>query len=149
MITNIKKMKQRKKTKIVMAEDDFDDRLLIKDASEEAGLDYDITFLDDGVELLDYLYKRGEYQAEGTAPQPDFILLDLKMPRKNGWEVLEEIQADPLLQGIPIFVLTTSTDEDDRRNALKLGADGYFTKQVTFDGLVDVMKKIGKAWGKV
>ena len=139
-------MKPPKKPKIIMAEDDYDDRLLIRDALEEAGLGTDIIFLDDGVELTDYLSRRRGFLPEGAASPPDFILLDLKMPRKNGWEVLEDLQGDPQLQAVPIFVLTTSTDEDDRRRALVLGADGYYTKQVTFDGLVEVMKEIGDRW---
>jgi two-component system response regulator len=129
-----------------MAEDDQDDRLLIRDAVEEAGLGTDIKFLSDGVELLDYLHRRGPFQPVGAAPQPDFILLDLKMPRKNGWEALKEIQADPAIRSIPVFILTTSTDEEDRSRAISLGADGYFTKQVTFDGLINVIKEIGKIW---
>jgi CheY-like chemotaxis protein len=139
-------MEHHRTPKIIMAEDDYDDQLLIRDAVEEAGLGTDITFLNDGVELLDYLHHRGRFKTDDAAPHPDFILLDLKMPRKNGWDVLKETQLDPRVQSIPVFVLTTSTDEEDRSKALALGADGYYTKQVTFDGLIHVIQEIGKRW---
>jgi two-component system response regulator len=132
---------------IVMAEDDYDDRLLIKDALIEAGISDNILFVHDGVELLDYLHRRGAYATE-EAPQPDFLLLDLKMPRKNGLETLEEIRSSAELKHLPAFILTTSTDEDDRQNAKRLGANGYFTKQVTFDGLVEVIRQIDLEWKK-
>ncbi len=131
---------------ILMAEDDYDDRLLNKDALEEAGLNAEVYYVGDGVELIDYLYRRGLFDGDQFFPRPSFILLDLKMPRKNGWEVLEEIKADPDFQEIPVFILTTSNNEDDQLHAKQMGANGYFTKPTTFAGLVQVMRAIGKTW---
>lgn len=130
---------------ILIAEDDSDDQLLIHDALQEAGLKGRILFVNDGVELLDFLTRQGKYK-KGETFRPDFVLLDLKMPRKNGWEVLDSIRSDPGLKELPVFVLSTSTDEDDRQHAHRLGANGYFTKQVTFSGLVDEVRRIGQAW---
>jgi two-component system response regulator len=136
------------KPKILIAEDDADDRLLIHDALEEAGLNGHVTFVNDGVELLDCLYGKGK-TGQGSPLRPDFILLDLKMPRKNGWEALDEIRRDPALKSLLVFILTTSTDDDDRQHARQRGANGYFTKQVTFDGLVDEIRRIGRAWERL
>ncbi len=131
---------------ILMAEDDADDRLLNKDALEEAGFNAEVYSVGDGVELIDYLYRRGNFDGDRSFPRPSFILLDLKMPRKNGWEALEEIKSKPEFQEIPIFILTTSNNEDDQLHAKQLGANGYFTKPATFAGLVQVMRAIGKTW---
>ncbi len=131
---------------ILMAEDDADDRLLNKDALEEAGFNAEVYTVGDGVELIDYLYRRGNFDRDRSFPRPSFILLDLKMPRKNGWEALEEIKSKPEFQEIPIFILTTSNNEDDQLHAKQLGANGYFTKPATFAGLVQVMRAIGKTW---
>lgn len=130
---------------ILMAEDDQDDRLLIHDALVESGLNGNLSFVNDGVELLDRLHGR-DPAAPGRRVRPDFVLLDLKMPRKNGWEALEDIRGDPKLRDLPVFILTTSTDEEDRQRARQLGANGYFTKQVTFDNLVAEVTRIGRAW---
>jgi two-component system response regulator len=129
-----------------MAEDDYDDRLLNKDALEEAGLDVEVHYVEDGVELIDYLHQRGLFKEDRVSPRPSFILLDLKMPRKNGWEALEDIKADPNFYGLPVFILTTSNNEDDQLHAQQLGANGYFTKPATFAGLVRVMRMIGNTW---
>jgi two-component system response regulator len=141
-------MSQNGKPKILIAEDDADDQLLIHDALEEAGLSGHVTFVGDGVELLNCLYGSGK-PCLGSPHRPDFILLDLKMPRKNGWETLDEIRSDPDLNGLPVFILTTSTDDDDRQHARQRGANGYFTKQVTFGGLVDEIRRIGRVWERL
>lgn len=131
---------------ILMAEDDSDDRLLFQDAFREAGLSGELKFVYDGVELMDYLHHQGNYQKVSLAPRPDLVLLDLKMPRKNGWEALQELRSDPQLRDLPVFILTTSTDEEDRQRARHLGADGYYTKQSTFQQLIDVIHQIVQAW---
>src|SRR5437588_10595313 len=90
---------------ILMADDDPDDRQLTKEAFEESHLANDLRFVEDGEELLDYLHRRGKYAAEGAAPLPGLILLDLNMPRKDGREALQGIKSDPRLRNIRVIVM--------------------------------------------
>src|SRR5207237_1186226 len=98
---------------IVMAEDDADDRLLIKDALKECEWDADLRFVENGEELLDYLLRQGKFKQVEHSPRPGLILLDLNMPRKDGREVLREIRAHTDLRRIPVVVLTTSKADTD------------------------------------
>jgi CheY-like chemotaxis protein len=134
---------------ILMAEDDPDDRLLVKEAMAESQLVNTTYFVENGEELLDYLCQRGKYANAKEAPRPGLIFLDLNMPRKDGREALQEIKADPLLRQIPIVIFTTSKAEEDIWRAYELGASSFITKPVTFDALVDVMKTIGKYWFEI
>jgi CheY-like chemotaxis protein len=131
---------------ILMAEDDPDDRLLSKDALEEAHLVNDLRFVTNGEELMDYLYQREAYEDCSSCPRPGLILLDLNMPLKDGREALKEIKADPNLRMIPVVVLTTSKAEEDILRSYDLGVSGYITKPVTFEGLINVMRTLGKYW---
>ena len=134
---------------ILMADDDPDDRQLTKEAFEEAKLANDLRFVEDGVELLDYLNRRGKYADPATSPRPGIILLDLNMPRKDGREALREIKSDPALRHIPIVVLTTSKAEEDIYRTYDLGVNSFITKPVTFDGLVNVMRTLGTYWFEI
>jgi two-component system response regulator len=138
--------KSAKPITILMADDDADDRLMTREAFEASHLANDLRFVEDGVELLDYLYRRGKYQDPASSPRPSIILLDLNMPKKDGREALAEIKKDPNLQNIRIIVLTTSKAEEDIFRTYNLGAASYITKPVTFDALVDVVKTLGKYW---
>lgn len=129
---------------ILLADDDEEDRMLAADALEESRVVNDLRFVEDGEELLDYLYHRGRF-AENS-PTPGLILLDLNMPRKDGREALREIKADPDLRRIPVVVLTTSKAEEDIYRTYDLGANSFITKPVSFDGLVAVMRDIGRYW---
>lgn len=131
---------------ILMAEDDPDDRLLAREALEEARLANDLYFVEDGEELMDYLHRRGEYADPEVSPRPGLILLDLNMPRKDGREALEEIKADSRLRLIPVVVLTTSKAEEDILRSYDLGVNAYITKPVTFEALVGVMKVLSQFW---
>ncbi len=131
---------------LLMADDDPDDRLLAKDALAEARVVNDLRFVSDGEELLDYLHGRGRYSAPDSAPRPGLILLDLNMPKKDGREALQEIKANPELRQIPIVVLTTSKAEEDIYRSYDLGASSFIIKPVTFEGLVEVMKTLGRYW---
>ena len=95
---------------------------------------------------MDYLHRRGKYADPSQAPRPGLILLDLNMPRKDGREALREIKADPDLRTIPVVVLTTSKAEEDIVRSYTFGASSFITKPVTFDGLVEVMKTLGRYW---
>jgi two-component system, response regulator len=131
---------------ILLADDDEEDRMLTADALAESRVLNDLRFVEDGEELLDYLYRRGSYSAPHAAPMPGLILLDLNMPRKDGREALKEIKADPELRRIPIIVLTTSKAEEDIYRTYDLGANSFISKPVQFSSLVDVMKEIKRYW---
>lgn len=130
---------------ILMADDDPDDRMLAKDALSENRLANDLHFVEDGEELLDYLYQRGEYNEE-NAPKPGLILLDLNMPRMDGREALRHIKSDAELKRIPVVVLTTSKAEQDIIRSYDLGVNSFISKPVTFEELVDVTRRIGDYW---
>jgi CheY-like chemotaxis protein len=134
---------------ILMAEDDADDRLLVREAWEENRIANELRFVKDGVELLDYLRRRGAHADPGAAPRPGLILLDLNMPRKDGREALAEIKADPDLRAIPVVVLTSSEAEEDILRSYDLGVSSYITKPVTFGKLVEVVRTLGKYWFEI
>lgn len=134
---------------ILMVDDDAEDCLLARDALQEAGLPHDLRFVRDGEEMLDYLFGREEYVDARQAPAPDLILLDLKMPRMDGREVLRALKTDGLLRRIPVVALTTSTAEDDIDAAYDLGVNTYITKPVTFHGWVDIMRLLTRYWFEV
>src|SRR6478752_513248 len=98
---------------ILMADDDPDDRQLTKEAFEEAKLANDLRFVEDGVELLDYMNRRGKYTDPESSPRPGIILLDLNMPRKDGREALTELKQDPRFKTIRVVIMTTSNADED------------------------------------
>jgi CheY-like chemotaxis protein len=134
---------------ILMADDDQDDCLLVKEAFAENRLKNNIHFVEDGEALLDYLYNRDKFSDSFRYPRPGLILLDLNMPRKDGREALREIKSNPNLRSIPIVVLTTSKEEEDIYKSYNLGANSFVTKPVTFEGLVEVIRSIGKYWFEI
>jgi CheY-like chemotaxis protein len=132
---------------ILICDDDEDDRLLTQQALEVARVSNDLKFVEDGEELLDYLYQRGPYAGEtGEAPRPGLILLDLNMPKMGGREALAIIKGDETLLDIPVVVLTTSRLDADVAESYKLGVNSYITKPVTFTGLVEAMNVLGRYW---
>ena len=131
---------------ILLADDDEDDRLMARDALRDARVHNELRSVVDGVDLMQYLRREGPYAAEGAAPRPGLILLDLNMPRKDGREALAEIKADPELRRIPVVVLTTSKAEEDLVRTYDLGVNSFITKPVTFLGLVEVMKVFKRYW---
>lgn len=132
--------------RILVAEDDADDRMMIKDAFEESRLGNPVDFVEDGVQLMDYLQRQGDYASLTEHPYPGFILLDLNMPRKDGRTALREIKASPILQRIPIVILTTSKAEEDIVRTYDLGVNSFICKPVTFDSLVEIVKTLGRYW---
>jgi CheY-like chemotaxis protein len=132
--------------RILVAEDDADDRMMIKDAFEESRLGNPVDFVEDGVQLMNYLQREGEYANLSDHPYPGFILLDLNMPRKDGRTALREIKASPVLQRIPIVILTTSKAEEDIVRTYNLGVNSFICKPVTFDSLVEIVKTVGRYW---
>lgn len=134
---------------ILIADDDADDRMMACEALEESRLANDLRFVEDGEELLDYLYHRGRFEGGDASPRPGLILLDLNMPRKDGREALREIKSDPALRSIPVVVLTTSKAEEDIYRTYDLGVNSFITKPVLFESLVEVMKTLGKYWFEI
>lgn len=139
-------MKTPKPITILVADDDPDDRQLAKDAFLEAKLANDLRFVEDGVELLDYLNRRGKYSDPESSPRPGIILLDLNMPRKDGREALAELKQDSRFRTIRVVIMTTSSAEEDIARSYAQSAASYITKPVTFDALVDVIRTFGKYW---
>lgn len=135
--------------RILMADDDAEDCLLVQEALGEAGLGHELRFVRDGEELLDYLLRRGEYADGRAAPRPDLILLDWKMPRLDGRETLRLLRGGLTLRTIPVVVLSTSTAADDVCAAYELGVNSFISKPVTFRGLVDILKGLSDYWFKV
>lgn len=136
----------KKPITILMADDDEDDRMLTKEALLESKVLNNLHCVEDGVELINYLKREGKYADVDTYPWPSLILLDLNMPRKDGREALKELKADPKLKSIPVVILTTSQQEEDMAKGYDLGAASFITKPVNFDGLVELMKALGKYW---
>ena len=116
--------------------------MLTEEALREAGLGNDLRFVSDGEELLDYLLRRGAFSDPESSPRPGLILLDLNMPKKDGREALAEIKAEQELRRIPVFVLTTSKDEEDVHQSYELGGSSFLTKPVTFAGLVEAARTL-------
>jgi CheY-like chemotaxis protein len=138
-----------KSISILIADDDADDRMMAQDALNECRLTNHIDFVEDGVELLAYLRCQGRYAAPGAARRPGLVILDLNMPRMDGREALRAIKADPSLRRIPVVVMTTSKAEEDIYRTYELGVSSFITKPVTFDGLVAVMRQLGKYWFEI
>ena len=130
---------------ILMADDDADDRLLAQEALAENKLANDLHFVENGEELLDYLYQRGKFN-EDNAPKPGLILLDLNMPKMDGREALKQLKSNADFRRIPVIVLTTSKSEEDIIKSYDLGVNSFISKPVTFQELVEVTKHIGNYW---
>lgn len=136
-----------RRTKVVlMADDDEDDLLLVRAAFASFGIPVEFHSVTDGEELLEYLFHRNSYQDPSLAPDPTLILLDLNMPRKNGWDALAEIKAHPMLKQIPVVVLTTSRQESHIRRCYEMGASSFVMKPNNYNTLVDVLKTTAKYW---
>jgi CheY-like chemotaxis protein len=134
---------------ILYADDDPEDRMLVQDAWNESRLMNDLHFVEDGEELMDYLYRRDKFAHLAGQPLPGLVLLDLNMPRKDGREALKEIKSDPGLRMIPVVVLTTSKAEEDILRAYDLGVSSFIVKPVTFQSLVNVTLALRKCWFEI
>ncbi len=128
---------------ILMVEDNEGDVLLTTEALKEAKVVTDLHVVRDGVEAVEFLYRKGPYSA---APRPDLILLDLNLPRRDGRQVLAEIKQDPNLRHIPVVVLTSSSAEQDIVKAYDLHANCYIVKPVDLSNLIEVVKSIENFW---
>ena len=135
-----------KDVNILIADDDQDDCLLMREAFKDCKIAGQLHFVQDGDALLDYLKRRTPYQDEQRYPVPDLILLDLNMPRMDGREALALIKRDPQLKAIPVVVLTTSSAEEDVLLSYSDGVNSFVTKPVSYSGLVEVIRALGHYW---
>jgi CheY-like chemotaxis protein len=131
--------------RILLAEDSARDAELALDALEESHLANEVVHVRDGAEALDYLHRRGQF-AGRTNGEPAVVLLDLKMPKVDGLEVLREIKADAQLKLIPVVVMTSSREEGDMLRSYALGVNAYVVKPMNFHELVDAVKQVGSFW---
>lgn len=129
---------------ILIAEDDADDRFLLRSAFEENGYKDKLEFVENGVEMLDYLHKLIEKGTEAVLPR--FILLDLNMPKKDGREVLKEIKQNVKLTKIPIIIFSTTNNEQEMRRCYELGANSYITKPNSFESLIKTVAALRSYW---
>jgi len=133
---------------ILLVEDNPNDVELTVNALKEAHLLNEIDVVNDGERALDYLFRRGDY-AGLTSPLPAVILLDLKMPKVDGHEVLRAIRADPVLRLTPVVMLTSSREESDLYRSYENGANAYVVKPVGFEEFVSAINKLGFFWAIV
>jgi len=133
---------------ILLAEDSDRDAELTIRALVKHSLVNNIQRVRDGVEALDYLYRRGQFSGR-LAGDPAVVLLDLKMPRVDGLEVLGQIRSDPQLKLIPVVMLTSSPQDQDVRRSYELGASAYVVKPVDFDEFVQAVKLVGMFWASI
>ncbi len=131
--------------RILMVEDDPRDVELTLTALEEYNLANEVIVTHNGAEALDYLYCRGEFSSR-SSDNPAVILLDLKLPKVDGLEVLQRIKSDPKLQMIPVVVLTSSREEKDMVASYKLGVNAYVVKPVDFHEFVNAIRELGVFW---
>jgi CheY-like chemotaxis protein len=131
---------------ILMAEDSANDAELTLGALGEYNLANRVSLVGNGAEALDYLHRRGRF-ADRAGTNPILFLLDLKMPKVNGLEVLREMKQTPELADIPVVMLSSSSEELDLKEARRLGASAYVVKPVSFQDFVDAVRTIGKFWG--
>ena len=131
---------------IVLVEDNPDDEALTLRALRKNSIANEVIVAHDGVEALDYLWGQGGYQGRDVRDTPAVVLLDLKLPRVDGLEVLRRIRADRRTELLPVVILTSSKEEQDLVNGYKLGANAYVRKPVDFTQFMDAVRQLGLFW---
>ncbi|MDN3237951.1 response regulator [Pseudomonas sp. WAC2] len=139
-------MMEQKPSYILVADDDPDDCLLIREAFKEASISNPLRFVHNGEELMNYLKHRPPYEDSESFPLPGLVLLDLNMPLKDGRESLIEIRADQKLHSLPVVILSTSSAQEDIAHSLDAGVNAFLTKPVTFSGLLDMVRTFVRNW---
>ena len=132
-----------KPVEVLLVEDNPGDARLTEKAFEQGNIINNLHIVEDGVEAMSFLNQTDGYE---DAARPDLVLLDLNMPRKDGWDVLEEMREDADLRRIPVIVLTSSEAEEDIVKSYDLNANAYLTKPVDFDGFMNVVRSFEEFW---
>jgi CheY-like chemotaxis protein len=132
--------------RILLAEDDPNDIVFLNKAFQKAGVPKPFRVLADGQDVMTYLSGEGEYADRSGHPLPTHLLLDLKLPRRSGLDILDWVRKDSRLSTLPVIVLTSSSQPQDRTRAEHLGVNGYFVKPVTQADLVKTVKRIATIW---
>jgi CheY-like chemotaxis protein len=138
-------MNKRVLRTILLAEDSPADAEMAMDALTDAHLANPVVHVEDGVDCLDYLYSRGEWEGRDSG-DPAVVLLDIKMPRMNGFEVLTQMRADERLRRIPVVILSSSREESDLARSWDLGANAYVIKPVDVDQFFEAVRTLGQFW---
>jgi len=136
-------MQYYKKIDVLLVEDNPGDVRLTQEALREGKVAVNLNVARDGIEAVDFLYRRGKFE---DAPRPELILLDLNLPRRNGREVLSQIKADPDLRSIPIVVMTTSSADQDVETAYSLNANCFITKPLELEDYMNMIHSIEDFW---
>ena len=133
----------RQSVMIMLVDDDDGHRLLIRENLRMGGIVNEMIEMADGQQALDYLTRRGSYQDAAKSPRPGLILLDIKMPKMDGFAVLERLKAEPALRQIPVMMLTSTDDQIEVNRCYQLGANTYVVKPVRYDEFQDRIKALG------
>ncbi|MFB6121058.1 MAG: response regulator [Halobacteriaceae archaeon] len=128
---------------VLLAEDNPGDAKLTQKAFDQGNILNNLHVVPDGVEAMRFLRQEGDH---ADKPRPDLVLLDLNMPRKDGWDVLEDLKSDPDLSRIPVIVLTSSEAEEDMVKSYELQANAYLTKPVDFQGFLEIVNGFEEFW---
>lgn len=131
---------------ILLVEDNADDEALTLRALKKNNITNEVVVAHDGAEALDYLFGTGAYTGRDTSTLPQVVLLDLKLPKIDGLEVLERIRADKRTRLLPIVILTSSNEEQDRLHGYDLGANSYVRKPVDFGQFIEAVRNLGLYW---
>ena len=131
---------------ILLVEDNPDDEALTLRALSRNGIRHRLEVVRDGVEALDYLFARGPYAGRAGLPLPTVVLLDLKLPRVDGMEVLRQVRADPRTRNLPVVILTSSREDEDLIQGYGLGANSYIRKPVDFVQFMEAVRQVGNYW---
>ncbi len=139
-------MERKKERTILLVEDNPDDVELTLRALKQYNIRNQINVVRDGAEALDYLFATGTYSDRDTTAMPAVVILDLKLPKVDGLEVLQRIRADEQTKLVPVVILTSSTEEQDMINGYKFGANSYIRKPVDFTQFVEAARQLGLYW---
>ena len=136
----------RRTETILVAEDDIDDAFFLQRAFQKAGVSTSLQFVKDGQEAIDYLDGEGDFTDRAAYPAPDLLLLDLKMPRINGFQVLEWVRQQPAFKRLPVIIFSSSDEGKDINHAYDLGANSYLLKPHSSEDLITVAQKLKMYW---